>query len=91
LFSRGDPDPRPLDAALSLLRDKDLRPLLPDVHAPALVIGGERDALVPLAATKALAAALPHATHHTIEGAAHAPFLSHPAAFAAALQGFGDG
>ena len=91
LFARGDPDPRQLDAALSVLRDADLRPSLPGVRVPALVIGGARDALVPLAATKALATALPDATHRTIEGAAHAPFLSHPAAFAAALDGFGDG
>ena len=91
LFARGDPDPRQLDAALSVLRDADLRPSLPSVRAPALVIGGARDALVPLAATKELAAALPHATHRTIQHAAHAPFLSHPAAFAAALESFGDG
>ena len=91
LFARGDPDPRQLDAALAVLRDADLRPSLPDVGVPALVIGGARDALVPLAATKALAAALPRAVHRTLEGAAHAPFLSHPAAFAAALEGFGDG
>ena len=87
LFARGDPDPRQLDAALALLRETDLRPQLSDVRAPALVVGGQRDALVPLAATEALAAALRDATHQTIEGAAHAPFLSHPAAFAAALEG----
>jgi pimeloyl-[acyl-carrier protein] methyl ester esterase len=90
LFARGDPDPRQLDAALSVLRDADLRPSLPGVRAPALVIGGARDALVPLAATKALAAALPNAAHRTIDGAAHAPFLSHPAAFAAALESVRD-
>jgi pimeloyl-[acyl-carrier protein] methyl ester esterase len=90
LFARGDPDLRQLDAALGLLRDVDLRPALAGVRAPALVIGGARDALVPLAATKALAAALPAATHRTIEGAAHAPFLSHPAAFAAALESVRD-
>ena len=51
LFARGDPDPTQLDAALALLRDADLRPALSGVRAPALVIGGARDALVPLAAT----------------------------------------
>ena len=45
------------------------------------MIGGDRDTLVPLGATKALAAALPNATHATIAGAAHAPFLSHREAF----------
>jgi pimeloyl-[acyl-carrier protein] methyl ester esterase len=62
--------------------------LIRHVNAPTLVIGGERDLLVPLAATQALAAALPNAIHRTISGAAHAPFLSHPQAFARALEGF---
>jgi pimeloyl-[acyl-carrier protein] methyl ester esterase len=87
LFERGTPSPQALDAALALLRDTDMRPMLADIAQPALVIGGARDALVPLAATQALAAALPHATHRTIAGAAHAPFLSHPAAFVDALAG----
>ena len=34
---------------------------------------------------------LPHATHTTIAGAAHAPFLSHPAPFLDALAAFVDG
>jgi pimeloyl-[acyl-carrier protein] methyl ester esterase len=88
LFERGEPSPSTLESALTLLRETDLRPLLPRVEAPALVIGGARDALVPLAATQALATALPHAEHIAIEGAAHAPFLSHRAAFVEALQAF---
>lgn len=81
LFERGEPSKDALDAALETLRRTDLRPALPNVTAPTLVIGGDRDTLVPLGATKALAAALPNATHATIAGAAHAPFLSHREAF----------
>lgn len=91
LFERGEPLPGALAAALALVRDSDLRRTLAQVRAPALVVGGARDALVPLAATEALAAALPEAVHRTIAGAAHAPFLSHPSAFRDALRGFADG
>lgn len=90
VFERGEPTRDALSAALALVLHADLRPLLAKIEAPALVIGGARDALVPLAATRALAAALPHATHRTIDGAAHAPFLSHPRAFIDAVQAFID-
>jgi pimeloyl-[acyl-carrier protein] methyl ester esterase len=86
LFERGEPSAAALDAALALVRDSDLRPLLAGVAQPAVVVGGARDVLVPLAATRALAQALPNATHRTIAGAAHAPFLSHAAAFIDALS-----
>jgi len=91
LFDRGEPSPQSLAATLDLLTTTDLRASLPAVAAPALVVAGARDTLVPLAATRALAAALAHATHTTIAGAAHAPFLSHPAPFLDALAAFVDG
>ena len=90
LFERGEPAAGVLADALSTLKRTDLRSRLPNVTAPALVIGGERDALVPLAATRALADALPNATHATIAGAAHAPFLSHRQAFLDAVLPFID-
>lgn len=90
LFERGEPAPRALSTALALLADTDLRASLPEVEAPALVVAGARDTLVPLAATEALAAALPRATHASIAGAAHAPFLSHPTPFLDALRRFAD-
>lgn len=91
LFERGEPAPSALDAALRLLAHADLRSALAQIEAPALVIGGDRDALVPLAATRELAAAMPNATHVTIEGAAHAPFLSHRGRFERAVLPFIDG
>ena len=90
LFERGEPSKDALGAALETLRRTDLRPKLPNVTARTLVIGGDRDALVPLGATKALATALPNARHATIEGAAHAPFLSHREAFLDAVLPFID-
>jgi pimeloyl-[acyl-carrier protein] methyl ester esterase len=90
LFERGEPSAAALESALGLLRETDLRSLLPRVEAPALVVGGAGDTLVPLPATQALAAAMRNARHVTIAGAAHAPFLSHRAAFLDAVRGFVD-
>ena len=91
LFERGEPSAAVLAAALRLLHDTDLRPALARIATPALVVGGKRDALVPIEATHALAAALPQATHFAIEGAAHAPFLSHRQAFLDAVRRDADG
>jgi len=85
LFERGEPSPAALAAALALLQRTDLRPVLARIATRTLVVGGERDALVPIEATRALAAGLANAAHATIEGAAHAPFLSHRQAFLDAL------
>jgi pimeloyl-[acyl-carrier protein] methyl ester esterase len=90
LFDRGEPSREALAAMLDLLATTDLRSSLPALVTPTLVVAGARDTLVPPAATHALATALPDATHTTIAGAAHAPFLSHPASFLDALSAFVD-
>jgi len=91
LFERGEPAPGVLAATLGMLTANDLRSDLARIDVPALVIGGERDALVPVEATEHLAAALPRGTHVAIPGAAHAPFLSHRRAFVDAHAAFADG
>ena len=88
LFARGEPSPGALAATLALLVGTDLRAAVPLVGVPALVLAGPRDTLVPLAASEWLAAHLPDARLQLIDGAAHAPFLSHPDAFAAAVERF---
>jgi pimeloyl-[acyl-carrier protein] methyl ester esterase len=90
LFDRGEPEPETLRDALSLLATTDVRGAIPSIAIPALVIGGDRDTLVPSDALRWLAAALPRATLALMPGAAHAPFLSHPHAFVAALDRFCD-
>jgi pimeloyl-[acyl-carrier protein] methyl ester esterase len=90
LFERGEPPPAALSAALALLAKTDLRGALADVRVPALVVGGTRDALVPIEATRELAARLPDARLVAIDGAAHAPFLSHRASFLDAIVPFVD-
>jgi pimeloyl-[acyl-carrier protein] methyl ester esterase len=88
LFARGQPSAEALAATLALLVGTDLRAAVPLVRAPALVLAGPRDTLVPLAASEWLAAHLPDARLQVIDGAAHAPFLSHPDAFATAVERF---
>ncbi len=90
LFAHGEPPPAALAAALAILATTDLRAEVPAIAQPALVVAGERDTLVPAAAGEWLAAALPDARFVAIAGAGHVPFLSHPAAFAGALDGFLD-
>ena len=90
LFERGTPDASAVARTLELLMDTDLRARIPGIATPALVLAGPRDTLAPAAAGEWLAAALPHAAFRTVEGAAHAPFLSHPDAFVAAVEGFTD-
>jgi pimeloyl-[acyl-carrier protein] methyl ester esterase len=63
---------------LDILRDQDLRPVLGDIAQPTLIVHGENDQLVPLAAARELAERLPHARLAIVAGAAHAPFVSSP-------------
>jgi len=88
LFSRGEPHPDALRGGLEILRDADLRSALPEIGQPALVIAGERDKLTPPEASHYLAQTLPNARVVEIEGAAHAPFLSHPQIFVQHLKSF---
>jgi pimeloyl-ACP methyl ester carboxylesterase len=67
----------------------ELAPRLADLAEPTLVVVGERDRLS-LAPSRALAAALPHATLVVVEGAGHVVNLARPAAFNAALEEFFD-
>jgi pimeloyl-[acyl-carrier protein] methyl ester esterase len=90
LYEHGEPSTAALAAGLAILRGSDLRPELARVRARTLVIAGEHDRLTPPAAAAALAAGIAGARAATIPGAAHAPFLSHRAAFEALLLGFLD-
>jgi pimeloyl-[acyl-carrier protein] methyl ester esterase len=88
LFSRGEPDMDALRGGLDILREADLRDVLPDIRQPALVIAGERDKLSPPEASHYLARSLPNASMGEIRGAAHAPFLSHPDEFVKHVMDF---
>ena len=88
LFSRGEPDMSALRGGLEILRDADLRDVLPDIMQPVLVIAGGRDNLTPPEASKYMAKMMSNARMVEIGGAAHAPFLSHPDEFAKHVVGF---
>lgn len=88
LILRGEPAPVALTSGLKWLRDNDLRLSLPRLRTKALIIQGDRDRLVPPDAATATAALLPATQVVIMEGAGHAPFLSHPDAFLAHLESF---
>jgi len=88
LYVNGEPDIAALQGGLEILRDTDMRGELAQITHPTLVIAGERDTLTPSAASGYLAQTLPNAQLEVIKGAAHAPFLSHPDQFIAAVSGF---
>jgi pimeloyl-[acyl-carrier protein] methyl ester esterase len=90
LFARPAPSPAALSAVLAILAEIDLRDEVSAIAKPALVIAGQRDALTPPAAGAWLARAMANARYVEIAGAAHAPFLSHREAFAAAVRSFLD-
>lgn len=88
LDAHGPPDPRALAAGLEILRTADLRGALPGIAQPTLVIAGQRDRLTPVAAGRALAAALPTADFIEIAHGGHAPFLSHGRQVVDGILGF---
>lgn len=87
-FVRPTPEPAVLQDALDILLHTDLRVEIPRLQQPVLLIHGNRDTLAPVAASHWMAAHIPDARLHVIEGASHAPFLSHPASFMATVQSF---
>jgi pimeloyl-[acyl-carrier protein] methyl ester esterase len=88
LFSRGEPQLAALRGGLHILRDADLREQAPAITQPTLAIAGQRDKLTPPEASHYLAQVMPNARVVEIEGAAHAPFLSHPDIFVAQVRKF---
>ncbi|MEO1767010.1 pimeloyl-ACP methyl ester esterase BioH [Thiobacter aerophilum] len=91
LFTRGRPVPEALRAGLAILREADMRGELAQVMQPALVIHGSHDNVTPPAAGRWLAQHLPDGRLLEVAGAAHAPFLSHRAQVAQAVEAFSHG
>ena len=70
-----------LRAGLNILLGSDLRNYVAMIKTPTLLVHGERDMLTPAGAAHWLAEHLPDARLEMLQGAAHAPFLSHPVEF----------
>jgi pimeloyl-[acyl-carrier protein] methyl ester esterase len=88
LFAHGKPDEAALRAGLEILRDTDLRQRLHEIHCPSLFVYGERDRLVPPASGMDIRQYIDHANVQIIDGAGHAPFISHFDIFMQQLQAF---
>ena len=85
-FASPMPQPTALAAGLELLLHTDLRAELAALALPTLVFLGRAATLTPPAAGAWLAAQIPGAQHVELDGAAHAPLLSHPARIADIIQ-----
>ena len=84
-FAARLPAPQALSAGLEILLHTDLRRDVATLTQPTLVIHGSLDKLTPPSAGAWLAETIPNAKYCLIEGAAHAPFLSHPQQVAKAI------
>lgn len=68
-------------AALESLASADLRPLLPQITLPTLLLHGTADTICLPGASSYMAERLPAAVLRLLEGVGHAPFLSRPGQF----------
>jgi pimeloyl-ACP methyl ester carboxylesterase len=71
-----------------LLHRLDLRPLLPRVRQPVLLVCGDRDRVVPPPCTEVLLHGLPSAGRVVLEGCGHVPSYSHPEVYAEVVRQF---
>ncbi|MCB1561063.1 MAG: pimeloyl-ACP methyl ester esterase BioH [Xanthomonadales bacterium] len=86
LFARGEPDPDVLVTGLRVLAETDLRDRLPELACRSLWLGGRRDRLVNWSAMEAAAAMCRNVETCRVDGAGHAPFLSHADEVAARIR-----
>jgi pimeloyl-ACP methyl ester carboxylesterase len=76
-------------ARQALVLDKvDVRPLLPQIRQPVLLVCGDRDTIVPAHHQDTLLEGLPNAGRVTIQGCAHVPGYTHPEAMAEVVRQF---
>ena len=73
--------PRTLLRSIAHIVRDDVRPLLPSVQAPTLVVWGEGDTWVPLKHALHFRRSIPDASLVVLRGAAHMPMIDRPDAF----------
>jgi pimeloyl-[acyl-carrier protein] methyl ester esterase len=86
--ARPSPSVTALQDALDILLENDLRPEVPLLQTPTLLIHGDRDTLAPVQAANWMSQHLPQSSLRVIAGASHAPFLSHTEQFTETLLQF---
>jgi pimeloyl-[acyl-carrier protein] methyl ester esterase len=84
------PDVAAALAGLEILATADLRPGLPAIDLPVLLLHGEADPICPADASRAMAAAIPGARLALVAGAGHAPFLTREDEVAASILAFAE-
>ncbi|MED5389616.1 MAG: pimeloyl-ACP methyl ester esterase BioH [Pseudomonadota bacterium] len=88
LYFCGLPAPKALRGGLDILRDADLRSVLPTLPMPVLMVFGENDNIVPAAAMAPSESLIHNGRTALIEQVAHVPFLSAPQTFTQAVYDF---
>lgn len=88
VFRDGDPDTMALTSGLNILLTDNLRNSVERINCPTLVIAGEKDRLMPPDAAAYLANKISNSQLQVINGASHAPFISHPTTFTNLLTSF---
>lgn len=66
-----------LEQLLALMDGLDLRPLLPQITCPTLVVGGDKDVTFPVEHSRELAARIPHARLVVVPGGCHGLVVEH--------------
>jgi pimeloyl-ACP methyl ester carboxylesterase len=79
---------RSLAHRLELLTTLDLRPLLPQIRTPVLLVQGNEDRIVPRVYFDELQKTLPEATGVVVPMVGHQPHYTHPEALAKAMDQF---
>jgi pimeloyl-ACP methyl ester carboxylesterase len=82
--------PAGVRTALTAMAEADLRPVLPTIAVPTLLVVGERDVRSPEAVVRAMADDIPGAELVVLPGVGHVCHVEAPAAFEAAVRAFLD-
>jgi pimeloyl-ACP methyl ester carboxylesterase len=61
-----------------IVHQLDLRPILPAIHQPVLMICGDRDGVIGKSCEQDLLQGLPHVSRAEIEACGHLPQFTHP-------------
>jgi pimeloyl-ACP methyl ester esterase len=75
-------------ATLDRLISSDLRPLLPEIDVPVLLVHGSEDTITLPGASWFMAGYIPNVVLEIMDGTGHAPFLSRPGDFNSRLCSF---
>ena len=70
--------------------NRQLLPLLPEVHTPTLLVWGEHDRVIPIDCANQYKEALPNATLEIAKGAGHLVELEQPDALAESIAAFAE-